>query len=698
MTSITASGPSARTLLARTSALALACAALWLGASAGAEAATPASGAGALQFDVSEGQNLNSFVRQGPVAAHLLLRSGHDPRILVAFPAGNSGVGLWFAHHDGDVSWSLAGEPKPVTLSDAKGRPLYGVEADATALADSLDPKQAVLSSVRVLRDYQAVGTTPKSVLVAPTIEGNRITWARDRLDGAAGYRLSLTVTDGRIENGRLLAGPDGKIGLRITAASGETPLTPLGGAALLNGRANADPKARNTLAFLSYREKFLAGSWRFDTYFGRDTLMSVRLLMPVLQPAAVEGGLRSVVARLSPEGEVAHEEGIGEFAVLEHLKAGEPASDKPYFDYGMIDSSYMLAPVAGAWLLDDPRGRAEAEAFLAGPSGRAGDAGETVGAALMRNLRLVLAQTRPFAEQPSAAHLLSIKAGRNTGQWRDSDTGLGYGRYPYDVNAVFAPAALSAIARMEQAGLLAPYETQADREAFAGAARMATVWRTKAPGYFEVSVPAETARRDVAAFAAHEGVPAGPALASLPKGPLRFHALALNADGSPVEVVNSDEGFALMFGRPSPAALSQAVAGVMRPFPAGLMTGVGMLVADPAFAPAKEQRLFTRNAYHGLVVWSWQQALLAAGLDRQLQRTDLPPAVRAELVAARRKLWAGIEANRQVANSELWSWAFADGRYKVVPFGAGAGDADESNAAQLWSTVFLALKPPASH
>src|SRR6202142_2890116 len=51
-----------------------------------------------LSFDVREGLNLNSFLREGPVAAHLLLRSGHDPRILVAFPAGNSGVGLWFSH------------------------------------------------------------------------------------------------------------------------------------------------------------------------------------------------------------------------------------------------------------------------------------------------------------------------------------------------------------------------------------------------------------------------------------------------------------------------------------------------------------------------------------------------------------------------------------------------------------------------
>ncbi|HWU78579.1 MAG TPA: hypothetical protein VN158_00735, partial [Caulobacter sp.] len=58
--------------------------------------AVPVSAAPDLAYRLTEGRNLNAFVREGPVAAHLLLRNGLDPRILVAFPAGNSGVGLWF--------------------------------------------------------------------------------------------------------------------------------------------------------------------------------------------------------------------------------------------------------------------------------------------------------------------------------------------------------------------------------------------------------------------------------------------------------------------------------------------------------------------------------------------------------------------------------------------------------------------------
>ena len=60
-------------------------------------AALPAMGEPApetLAFRIDEGRNINSFFRKGPVAAHLLLRSGTEPRLLVAFPAGNSGVGV----------------------------------------------------------------------------------------------------------------------------------------------------------------------------------------------------------------------------------------------------------------------------------------------------------------------------------------------------------------------------------------------------------------------------------------------------------------------------------------------------------------------------------------------------------------------------------------------------------------------------
>lgn len=675
--------------------------AIWMAGAAAAAVAPLATADDAvpdqrLAFDVNEGSNLNSFLRDGPVAAHLLLRSGQDPRILVAFPAGNSGVGLWFSHGELPVTWALPGRPQPLSDVDHKGRRLYGMVAEVTVTGAELALKQAVLSSIRVLRDYQAQGTVPAEVTVVPETHGQTVTWARDRLDGAAGYRLTIEVTEGGLHEGRISAGSDGKIGLKITALSGETPLTPLAGMDLLNRSTYAEAAAQNALAFLSYREKFLAGSWRFDTYFGRDTLMSVRLLMPVLTPVAVKAGLGAVLTRLSSTGEVAHEEDVGEFAILDHLRAGGPPSDVPVFNYNMIDGNFMLAPVLGAWLLDDPRGRRGAVAFLASADARYGEERRTLGADMVTNLRLVLRSAAAFANDPQVSHLIGLKSGFTAGQWRDSSEGLGRGRYPYDVNAVFVPAALAAASRFYASGLLVPYLTAADRSVFARAAAMARIWSAKAGPWFEVTVPNDAASQQIVAYATALGVPAEAARASIGNGAVKFHALSLDADAKPVPIMHSDESFELLFGWPNAASLDQAIVALMRPFPAGLLTDVGMVVANPVFAAPEVQERFSKNAYHGTVIWSWQQAVLAAGLDRQLQRHNLPVLAKQRLRNAQTLLWRAIDAGKAVRNSELWSWSYQSGRYQVAPFGASQADVDESNAAQLWSTVYLAIPKPA--
>jgi hypothetical protein len=659
-------------------------------------AAAPEQSAARLEFEVDEGLNINRFLREGKVAAHLLLRSGTDPRILVAFPAGNSGVGLWFTHLPVTAGWSLRNAPAAAHATDSSGRPLYGISAEVAIAAPELEFRQAVLSSVRMLRDYQGMGRVPGEVEAAPTVQGRSIRWARERLDGAPGYRLTLEVIDGELQALHIRAGRDGRIGLRITALTGEAPLEPLDGRALLNDSAASDRAARDTLTFLAYHEKLLAGSWRFDTYFGRDTLISVRLLMPVLSAEAIEDALASVLGRLSAQGEVAHEEDIGEQAVLDHLKSDGSRSAAPVYDYKMIDGNYLLGPIVTAWLLHDPRARTRTPAFLAAEAAPARRS--TRGAALADNLRYVLRSASGFAAQPDGAHLISLKPGISVGDWRDSDDGLGGGRYPYDVNAVLVPAALEAAAELKASGLLSRYLEPEDAGLFARAAQMAQVWRSKAAALFDVTLPHRAAADAVEKYAAVAGVAAQPAvhaLDALGTGELRFHAIALDAVGAPIPVMNSDEGFALLFADPAPPIVDYAATALMRPFPAGLMTDVGMLVANPAFAPAALQAHFTRNAYHGTVVWSWQQALFAGGLARQLARTDLPAATRAHLLEAQRILWAAIEATRAMNNSELWSWAFTDGHYKVTPFGAAAADVDESNAAQLWSTVYLAVRPP---
>jgi hypothetical protein len=648
-----------------------------------------------LQFRITEGRVLNAFYQQGPVAAHVLLTNGNQPRLLVAFPAGNSGVGAWFENTQSPIHWTLA-SVEPVSRRDASGRALHGVVANSSVDAP-LVVRDAVLGSVRVLRDYQINGTYPPEVKTSPTLTLTTIEWSRPRLDGAAGYSLSITVENGEVRggNGAQLTLVPSRAGetlrLQITALSGETPLTPLGNH-LLGARANDDPRSREVLTFLSYEEKFLAGSWRFNTYFGRDTLMSLRLLMPALEPEALEGGLIAVLQRLAANGEVAHEEDIGEFAVLRHRKQGDGQSDglsdAPIYDYNMIDDDYMLAPVAGAYVFEHQHGRGRTREFL----DRQLPNGEKVGAALARNFTFVALSARTFAQKPQAANLISLKPGLNFGEWRDSQDGLAGGRYPYDVNAVFLPAALAAIEKFVLSGVLRPYLTMEQRRALANAGSMAVVWSREAPKLFRVQLSDSDARRRIADYAGSIGVSPAAALAALPGGYIVVNAIALDAQYQPIPVLNSDGGFALLLQDPPRPDVEELVASMLRPFPAGLLTQAGLLVANPAYADADRQRRFGRTAYHGTVTWSWQQALFAAGLERQAARSDLPAATVKRLRDAHQQLWSVIENTRELRASELWSWRYVDGRYQAAPFGQNSGDADESNAAQLWSTVYLAI------
>src|SRR5438045_9725668 len=92
-------------------------------------AAAPQPTAPRLDVEVQDGLNLNRFAREGNVAAHLLLRSGTDARILIAFPAVTSGVGLWFVQHPDSARFGLPGPPVAVHGSDARGPALSGMPA-----------------------------------------------------------------------------------------------------------------------------------------------------------------------------------------------------------------------------------------------------------------------------------------------------------------------------------------------------------------------------------------------------------------------------------------------------------------------------------------------------------------------------------------------------------------------------------------
>jgi len=681
-----ATGTSRRDFLTWSLALALA------GSADAAHAVPAAPGAAApLRLNIDEPGVEHHFYRAGEVAVHLQANQGPHPRLILAFPAGNTGMGLWFESAHGAAGLGLA----PGTRIEGEVRPngMRGVTAHLHSATPSLEIGSAVLANIRTLRDYVGSGNKvlPPQVVAQADNRNGALLLHRTSVEGKHHLELLIApergtrlVTEGTRRT--LLAGPDGQIHIAVTALTDYTPLTPFAMADLLTPDAADRPRDKQALAFLASAENFSAGSWRFLTYFGRDTLLSTALLMPVLQPAATEGALGSVLERLSAEGIVGHEDAIGEFAVLENMRATPRPADleAPVMDYKMIDGDFILAPVLAAYLLDSKQGAARAQAFLA----RKTTGGQRFADQVRKNLDLVLKLAAPFAREPRAVNLIALKEGVPVGNWRDSNNGLGGGRYPFDVNVALVPAALRAAERLYRSGLLGDASEPAAR-----AARYASAWRDT-ERFFRVTVPAAQARAQAGAYARAEGIDPGPALAAI-KGPVRYDAIALDAGGNKVPVMHTDSSFVLQFGAPAPDYLDAVAAQIVRPFPAGLSTQVGVVVANPAYAPAALKAIFTRKDYHGTVVWSWQQAMLASGIKRQLARTDLPPATRSALQAAERVLWQGILAMQERSSGELWSWAPKNGQAALAMWESAEGD--EACAAQLWSTVYLAVKPPAA-
>lgn len=92
-------------------------------------------------------------------------------------------------------------------------------------------------------------------------------------------------------------------------------------------------------------------------------------------------------------------------------------------------------------------------------------------------------------------------------------------------------------------------------------------------------------AQAAIDSYAEKIGVRPQDALASLGRSPVSFPAVSLGADGRPVPVVHSDETYDLLLDTPAPDVLDTEVTTLIRPFPLGLMTGAGLVVADPVFA-----------------------------------------------------------------------------------------------------------------
>jgi len=754
-------------------------------------------------FTIKEGNNTNCFLLEDSVTAHLIVTNSENPRILVCFPAGNSGVALWFDRfrkENEGLTLSFFGNPRPWLCGDISSGVSFSVRSDKEKIVLT----SFMLDSVRQIRNWgtpaerelnklrdvyitrnSIANATPLPTMTLKlgtvileyiTVSGKRY---RAEIKPAPSVKAEITKT-----RELLLTAPEGStVEFDVNASVPFPSLAPYSEDALfsqaalafregLEGRAEASgasplvreeaeryAEAMRNLTFLSCREKYLAGSWRFMTYFGRDTILSLMMLKDILNGAAYRQGVQSVIDRVGDNGSVAHEEDIGTWAEIRRIEAylqfGAPFkavnAEKPIYDYKMVDDDFLFPLMQIGYLLDSRVSMQEKNEFLNHVNAR----NERNIFTLMRNWNFVLTKVMPFhnarikADKSSAdlntkakrqgdraavKSLIRIANREMVGDWRDSEQGLGRGVYPGSVNVDLVSYSINAIRRICSAGILNLNEI----EQWAAANRMDALDKLmKAGSGKQVSIELEPAEKDwqhagslfrVALstvevkkrlkayfeggltndekkyFLAQEiesGITFNDFIykdmtpASLEKG-ITFYALSLKEDGKPVAIMNSDMAFRLFLGRPDNEEILQCLKVLSLPFPLGLKTDAGIVVANPAFStdPA-DWRILNRKAYHGTVIWSWQMYMLELGIAAQIERAETDDSVSALVKPMKRAMTEISMLRRKVgglANSELWSWQIKDEVMVPSAFGAEAGSEDESNALQLWSTIFPAV------
>ncbi|KAL7786965.1 hypothetical protein V8C37DRAFT_285535 [Trichoderma ceciliae] len=679
------------------------------------------------------------------------------PRFIVAWPAGNSGICTFFQPQSGK-NGSLAIELVNSTLgaplgpvyrkSNSSTYPVVGVEG-VLSFNNSAELPIAILGSVRNIRDF-----TEGPSLLSPVIQaGIKVT--RFQKTGAQISRLwldNVTTTTFtlvpwknsdnriRIDNTTLRFGS----GFYHFSASFNYPqLKQLTPSQILNNQSQSliqqKPETVSSLSFFSYTEKLLAGGWRFLTYFGRDSMIAALLLQPVLSTgngSAIEAVIGAALERVNrTDGSICHEETIGDYATFVNLQ-NNITSTAAGFTYPMIDTDYYLPILMARYFNSSP----ERITPLLDTKAGAIDVGNlnlTWGDLSYATASKIMNITAAFEQNRTVDNLIALKPDQIVGQWRDSTYGLANGRIPFDVNCALAPAALYAISSLAAMPGVYP-DNSLTRNWTTAAAQRAKVWEDETLQFFQHNITAQTAVTRLKQYTSkntfYDGPTNGDSVSKYSTdGTIVDYGIAINSTATPevIPITHTDTGFRhYLLNTTDDDQLSTFINAsanaILRPFPAGLSTPVGVVVANPALSNNDVLIAnFTNSAYHGTVVWSWQLALMAKGFERQLERchatnlTDIPSSitnasaipqfcgdkgVRTALKSAYNKLWDIIDDNAGQLESEVWSWTYNGGKngteadFKFAPLGVlppppGLGSGTESDVRQLWSLTFLSVQ-----
>uniref|UniRef100_A0A0B7K8D2 Glycogen debranching enzyme n=2 Tax=Bionectria ochroleuca TaxID=29856 RepID=A0A0B7K8D2_BIOOC len=679
------------------------------------------------RFTLSDLPYINYFYSDCHSAAQVIVRSPLPgslldivtPRLLVAWPAGNSGLAAFFEPQNGVkgslavslVNSSTTGNALEPVYEPTDDDPIVGVSGQIS-FNTSAKLTVPILGSIRTLRGYTEGGWLDSNIqntLRFFDYGDGSVTVDRPWFDNVTTMTLSFSPSSKGSSASLSDRIVEFTAGTYVFNASFNYPqLTQLQPSQVLTDSAHdliADsPDQTKSLSFLSYSDKLLAGAWRFLTYFGRDSMISMLLLKDILsagEGSAFEAGVIALLERIDrSDGSVAHEETIGDYATYLNKQAGL-ISTAPLYDYKMVDTDFFLPILLAEYFINNPVGKNRVKAVLDQVTAHAeGESGTSYRALATLNADKILRTTAPFAAKNGQVkeNLIRLKDGESVGEWRDSSTGLGGGRIPYDVNTALAPAGLYAIATLADAGFFPDHPTWAD-----DARKAAKIWEDKTLEFFEVSIPRDDARSLVDSYVSSNNFPFPSESGSI-TGDVHFYGLALDGSNNQpiVKIMNTDDCFRHFLLNSTDetqltAFVSQTADNILAPFPVGLTTDAGLLVSNPAYTISTAG--FGRADYHGTVVWGWQLSMMAKGLEHQLGRCEAssPPefcqdsSVHIKVINAYNKLWDVIEENTAVLSNELWTWKYEDGRFDSIPLGELSST--ESNISQLWSLTFLAVR-----
>lgn len=306
------------------------------------------------------------------VLASPLIRTDNDSpaqhRLLFAWPAGNSGAALFLTSPDskddtpilkfkadieGRVLDSYDYEPD---YDSPSGLPNVGVSGRLEVSGSAvLRCNLAILGSIRTIRDYtEGHGTLNQHVQNSIAVSENdvldkAVCISRLWFDGKTTTSVTITSDDeagkARITNINSDIIAEFSPGEYMFEAQFDYPQTRyMPPTQLLKPSYHylitEQPDAVRSLSFLCTSDKILAGAWRYLTYFGRDSMISLLLLNPILsegQHGIIETGLSAALERINGEdGSVCHEENLGDYpAACAALNANN--SPENQYDYKMV-------------------------------------------------------------------------------------------------------------------------------------------------------------------------------------------------------------------------------------------------------------------------------------------------------------------------------------------------------------------------